>query len=414
MPNIIAMNGGGSSSSNAGVCGMMQQVKLPRSNLKANASSFVQEDVVYLNGFSSSSYSTTITWGDNIYWFKGGTNLLYIYNKTTKTTTSKSYPYSDAKSRFDYIIVGSKAYLMSRYYKYFNVLDLETNEITPLARPNAGYDSDAYYIEYVPVCMRYDPIYNKIYTFCSDTNPDSSNDDRTSYSIHCYDVASNSWIRLYKYSSFSTSNSDIYGKGCLIDFSETQVKFVSNMFKTTGIPWSFTVPRTASPSSGIYNANETIFTALQGNTSSSSQGTTMIGTDEQVFGLTGSKLFQFNLFTGDTTEDNILGAVPVSKTSSYTAFYTYGVTYYDGKLYYSDGERLYSMDCSPITGEEGPLVWKIFKGHKYNALSPITLHKADGSFITIGTQQKIAEEDIEIHIGEYDTASTEKYLLIEN
>ena len=63
---------------------------------------------------------------------------------------------------------------------------------------------------------------------------------------------------------------------------------------------------------------------------------------------------------------------------------------------------------------DGPLVWKIFKGQKYSAPDPITLHKLDGSTLEITPGQQEAISDIEIHIGEYDNNQTDKYLLIEN
>ena len=411
MPTIIAMNGGGSVSSGAGVSGMMQQVNLPRSSLKTGASSFVQEETVTINGFNSNQYSTSITWGDNIFWFYGGTSILYIYSRTTKTATSKSYSNADLKSRFDYIVIGSKAYLLSRYTKAFNVLDLETGELSSLSKPNTSYTT---YADYIPSCMRFDSTYNKIYVFCSDVYR-TSNDSYAAYSIHCYDIASNTWTKLYGYENGSKSTSDLFGKGCLIDFSDKEVKFVSNLLRASGNPWSFIVPRTAAPTSGTYNSNETVFTVLQGNNGADyQQGTTMIGTDDQAFGLTGSKPFKFNLFTGETSDVNLLGSAPASTSGNYTAFWTYGITYCGGKLYYCDGQKLFAMDYKQTADANGPLAWKIFKGQKYSALSPMELHKADGSTLTIGTQQQIAEQDIEIRVGEYDNASTDKYLLIEN
>lgn len=408
MPTIIAMNGGGSASSGAGVSGMMQQVNLPRSSLKTGASSFVQEETVTINGFTSHPYSTSITWGDNIFWFYGTKSTFYIYNRTAKTTTVKSYSNADAASKFDYIVIGSKAYLLSRFAKIFNVLDLETGELSSLSRPSTASTTEN--SPHIPSCMRYDPIYNKIYVFCGDYYSSSN----YNCSIYCYDVASNTWTKLYTLPS-SGSGSFIYSKGCLIDFSDKEVKFVSNLLKTSGNPWSFVAPRTAAPTSGTYNSNETVFTVLQGNNGADSQqGTTMIGTDDQAFGLTGSKPFKFNLFTGETSDVKLLGSAPASTTGNYTAFYTYGITYCGGKLYYCDGQKLFAMEYKQTADANGPLAWKILKGQKYSALSPIELHKAGGSILTIGTQQQIAEQDIEIRVGEYDNASSDKYLLIEN
>lgn len=408
MPTIIAMNGGGSSSAGAGVSGMMQQVNLPRSSLKTGASSFVQEETVTINGFTSHPYSTSITWGDNIFWFYGSQSLFYIYNRTTKTATSKSYSNADATSRFDYIVIGSKAYLLSRFTKTFNVLDLETGELSSLSKPGASSVAGS---QYIPSCMRYDAIYNKIYVFCGDYYSSGN----CNCSIYCYDVASNTWTLLYTLPNGGSSSSSIYSKGCLIDFSDKEVKIVSNLLRTSGNPWSFVVPRTAAPTSGTYNSNETVFTILQGNNGADyQQGTTMIGTDDQAFGLTGSKPFKFNLFTGETSDVKLLGSAPASTSGNYTAFMTYGITYCGGKLYYCDGQKLFAMDYRQTADANGPLAWKILKGQKYSALSPMELHKADGSHLTIGTQQQIAEQDIEIRVGEYDNASTDKYLLIEN
>ena len=45
----------------------MQQVKLPRSTLSGQSSSFMQELTMNLTGWTSYGYNMSLTWGDTIY-----------------------------------------------------------------------------------------------------------------------------------------------------------------------------------------------------------------------------------------------------------------------------------------------------------------------------------------------------------
>ncbi|WP_308752948.1 hypothetical protein [uncultured Anaerotruncus sp.] len=395
----------------SGVGRMMQQVKLPRSTLSGQSSSFMQELTMSLTGWTSYGYNMSLTWGDTVY-VQVGNNML-TYNRITKTQGEKismAGNYSDSM-RFIPIIVDQRAFLLSGSGGYFSVLDLASGQVTKLSSPpfSGSFYNDLSYV--LPV-MRYDRTYNKIYAAIPIRY--YSNGSSYGYELTAYDVASNTWTLLYRNKdSFSLSN--YQGKGCLIDFNEDTVKFVCNMGRISGNPWSFTTPRNASPSGGVFNATETVYTKLQGHPSNDyTSAATIVQTDDKVFGLQGSKLFTFDLFTGETSDESLFGAVPVSNSGSFPAAQAYGCNYCNGKLWYCDGQRLFSLDYDLTVKPDGPLVWKIFKGQKYSAPDPITLHKLDGSTLEITPGQQEAISDIEIHIGEYDNNQTDKYLLIEN
>lgn len=403
--NFVGSRGG------SGVGHMMQQVKLPRSTLSGKSSSFMQELTMNLTGWTGYGYNMSLTWGDTVY--VQVQNTMLTYNRVSKTQGANIYMagnYNDSM-RFVPIIVDQRAFLLSGSGGYFSVLDLESQQVTKLSSPpsSGSFYSDSTYI--LPV-MRYDRTYNKIYAAVPIRY--YYNGSFYGYELTAYDVASNTWTLLYRNTNL-LSSSNYQGKGCLIDFNEDTVKFVSNMGRSSGNPWSFTTPRNASPSGGVYNATETVYIKLQGHSSNDyTSAATIVQTDDKVFGLQGSKLFTFDLFTGETSDESLFGAVPVSNSGNYPAVQAYGCNYSDGKLWYCDGQRLFSLDYDLTVKPDGPLVWKIFKGQKYSAPDPITLHKPDGSTFKITVEQQEAAADIEIHIGEYDNNQTDKYLLIEN
>ena len=71
------------SRSGSGVGHMMQQVKLPRSTLSGQSSSFMQELTMNLTGWTSYGYNMSLTWGDTIY--VQVKNTLLTYHRSTKT-----------------------------------------------------------------------------------------------------------------------------------------------------------------------------------------------------------------------------------------------------------------------------------------------------------------------------------------
>ena len=404
--NFVGSRGGN------GVGHMMQQVKLPRSTLSGQSSSFMQELTMNLKGWTSYGYNMSLTWGDTVY--VQVKNTLLTYHRSTKTQGDniRMMGNYDENTRFVQIIVDKRAFLLSGYTLFFSVLDLESGQVTKLSAPPYGLNN--YYNQaanILPV-MRYDRAYNKIYAAIP-IRYYPNNTALNGYELAVYDVASNTWTLLNRNPDFCKASNNS-GKGCLIDFNEDTVKFVSNMGRSSGAPWSFTTSRNASPSGGVFNTTETIYTQLRGNTDGHGSSATIVQTDDKVFGLQGSKLFTFDLFTGETSDESLFGAVPVSNSGNYPAVQAYGCNYCDGKMWYCDGQRLFSLDYDLTVKPDGPLVWKIFKGQKYSAPDPITLHKPDGSTLEITAGQQEAAADIEIHIGEYDNNQTDKYLLIEN
>lgn len=424
MPILVSSGGGGSSGRKSGSGFMLQQVKLPRSHLQAEASSFqLVERFVYPNYTARSAY-THLIYGDDVYIQE--TYNWYPYNRITKTFGSSLFLRKFVSfnqyitTRIIPIIIDKKVYFMgSDSGDPFGVLDLETKTITELnkpemAIPSGWYASGGIQNRIYPV-LRYDRKFHKIYA-CVPCYKSAGSSDFYSMSLMVYDVATNTWTHLYSNSSFASSNTTAFlGRGGLIDFSDTEVKFVCNCARDK--PWSFTLTRSATPSGGIENENETVYPHLA-STKNDYSITTIVQTDDKVFGLTGNKLYQFDLFTGEVSDDNLLGAVPPitgnGADTKWTASCTNGVNYYDGKLWFYSGDALYSINFDQVIKPNGPLVWKILKGQKYNALSPITIKKADGSVYTISTEQQEADTDIEIKVGEYDNATTDAYILIES
>lgn len=414
-----SLSSAGSGNNSSGLTHQMQQIKLPRSTLKTDLSSFQLVEQISLSNSTWYEYSRSWVFGDMVYILRNS-SIIHCYNKATKTEESSINVtgFSNAAQGPVQIIIGSKVYLLHSYNVKFCVFDLISRTWSSLTSPiiPTNYSSSS---AFGIASMRYDSVYNKIYAFIPIRYFPSSTYYYTEL-LEVYDIASNTWTLLIAAPNGNAVSDNSYriGRTCLIDFSESTVKFVSNAGRTGGNPWSFSTNRSANPTGGVFTSNETVYTSLQGIASPSyNEEGTIVQTDDEVFGLIGSKLFKFNLFTGENTEENLLGAVPLAAIGSpagYTAARSFGVTFNGGKLWYCDGLNLYAMDYNQSIDPNGALAWKIFAGQKYSAIDPLTIHKADGSIINITTEQQLAEEDIEIRIGEYNNYDSEKYILIES
>lgn len=423
--------GFGSQWNSGGGGGKLQQIWLPRSVLKADQTNFYKIEDYTSTPMHFAPTSTSFVDGNLIYIYQG--NNIYVYNMTTRSweETITPTPAWNTNQRQYHIRVGRKVYMMCSISTLFGYFDLDLKKYVSLSFPSTvglgGGTSQNFSLSapnnLMGLALRYDSLYNKIYAIVPYRYTSGSNNYQGAVACYVYDIASNTW----SFISYSTLSAGVYpasqasylGKGYLIDFSDTKVKFLYN---GNAAAYSLTIDRTDTPTVGSNKwQTETTFTYLPGSTTvDASTMCSIIQTDDKVFGIKGNKVFRFNLFTGEVSEDSLFGAVPVmtilgsSSSTSYSAAACYSISYDNGKLYYATHDQVWAMDYIQSIQPGGPLAFKIYTGQKYSSFKPIVIKKADGTEYLIDQTVRKAERDIEIRVGEYDNTQEMSYLLIEN
>lgn len=413
--------GFGSQWNSGGGGGKLQQIWLPRSVLKADQTNFYKIEDYTSVPVSNAAYACSFVDGNLIYIQNGAT--FNVYNMATRSweTTISGLSGWGPDQRIYYIRVGRKVYMMRSVSSVFGYFDLDLKKYISLSFPSNFTFSLSSPNNLIGLAMRYDSLYNKIYAIIPYRYMSNNINYNGSVACYVYDIASNTWQHISNHTlsagAYTAGQVQYLGKGCLIDFSDTKVKFLNN---GANAAYSLTIDRTDTPTMGS-NAwqTETTFTYLPGSTTiDASAMCSIIQTDDKVFGIKGNKVFRFNLFTGEVSEDSLFGAVPVmtilGSSSNLSAAASYGVSYDNGKLYFATHNQVWAMDYIQSIQPGGPLAFKIYTGQKYSSFKPIVIKKADGTEYLIDQTVRKAEQDIEIRVGEYDNTQEMSYLLIEN
>lgn len=239
---------------------------------------------------------------------------------------------------------------------YFGYIDLNNDivvHLSPAPQNDVQYswNGDGTWSKPATINLFIDTTYNKIFlcgSFYTQSRGTGSNNNiyhYENYNVCCYDIASNSWKVLYKWSRGAGSNSNttyLYrpSQDCLIDSNSSTIIIHSNWGTNSGA-MEFIINRGSNPAlSDTSSVIPTILTQNFASLDDKNSYTNIIGMCDNRMAVHGNKLFRYNLFNNSTSGENILGACP-SAYADYPASYSSGVSFSDNTFWYYTDKTLY-------------------------------------------------------------------------